>query len=114
MYRALSLFGPNILTAESDEWKRHRRIAAPSFSERNNRLVYEDTTRITMELFEHWSAGQKGVVKVDDAVTFTSKLALMAISAAGGSLVQYPVIPVSHVRVRIWLSVRMGRNGTGT
>lgn len=82
MYKNISLYGPNIVATEFDEWKRHRRIAAPSFSERNNRLVYEETTRITMELFESWSASGE-MMKVDDAVTVTSRLALMVISAAG-------------------------------
>jgi cytochrome P450 len=84
MYRALSLFGPNIVASEFDEWKRHRRIAAPSFSEKNNRLVYEETTRIVTELFQFWSTnGNDRVVKVDNVVNLTSDLALMVISAAG-------------------------------
>jgi hypothetical protein len=32
-YKMLSFFGSNIVTTEFDEWKRHRKIAAPSFSE---------------------------------------------------------------------------------
>lgn len=27
------IYGPNVVTAEDDEWKRHRRISAPAFSE---------------------------------------------------------------------------------
>ncbi|KIM26472.1 hypothetical protein M408DRAFT_193558 [Serendipita vermifera MAFF 305830] len=84
MYIAASLYGPNLVASESDEWKRHRKIAAPSFSERNNRLVYDETTRITTEIFESWSnKGGGETVKVDNALTLTSKLALMVISAAG-------------------------------
>jgi len=32
-YVVLNFFGKNILTADFDEWKRHRKIAAPAFSE---------------------------------------------------------------------------------
>jgi len=32
-YRVLKFFGSNIVTAEFDEWKRYRKIAAPAFSE---------------------------------------------------------------------------------
>lgn len=32
-YAALSLYGPNIVASEHDEWRRYRRICAPSFSE---------------------------------------------------------------------------------
>ena len=32
-YELLKFFGDNILTTEFDEWKRHRKVAAPAFSE---------------------------------------------------------------------------------
>ncbi|PVF98541.1 cytochrome P450 [Serendipita vermifera] len=82
-YRSIAVFGPNIVTTEFDDWKRHRRIAAPSFSERNNRLVFDATSEIVNELFEYWSKQfGTGPVKLDDAVDMTAKLALMVISAA--------------------------------
>lgn len=85
MYKAVSIYGPNLVSTEFDEWKRHRRIVAPSFSEKNNRLVYDETTRIVGELFDSWDAAATadGTVKVDNAVAITSRLALMVISAAG-------------------------------
>lgn len=96
MYKVLSFFGPNIVASEFDEWKRHRRVAAPSFSETNNRLVYEETTRIVTELFQFWSAnGDGGVVKVKNVVDLTSDLALMVISAAG----ELSVITFSYTSV---------------
>lgn len=84
MYEAISLYGPNVDSTEFNEWKRHRRIAAPSFNERNSRLVFEETTRIVGELFDIWSSkGDGETVKIDNMVTVTSRLALMVISAAG-------------------------------
>ena len=39
-YELLDFFGKNVLTAEFAEWKRHRKIAAPAFSEvRDHRLT---------------------------------------------------------------------------
>jgi len=32
-YGLLSFFGTNVLTAEFDDWKRHRKITAPAFTE---------------------------------------------------------------------------------
>ena len=32
-YELVSFFGKNIVTTEFSEWKRHRKIAAPAFSE---------------------------------------------------------------------------------
>jgi cytochrome P450 len=82
--KAITLFGENIVSTENDDWKRHRRIAAPSFNERNNRLVFEETTRIVDELCAFWSKKYaNGPVHIDDFVDVTTKLALMIISSAG-------------------------------
>jgi cytochrome P450 len=94
LYGSLSIFGPNLIASEFDEWKRQRRIAAPSFSEKNNRLVYEETTEIVTELFQFWSVNGNGrVVKVENVTDLTSDLALMVISAAG----ELFVILFSHI-----------------
>lgn len=33
MYSMLSFFGTNMVTTEDEEWKRHRKVAAPSFQQ---------------------------------------------------------------------------------
>jgi len=33
LYSPLSVFGPNIVASEGEEWKRYRTISAPAFSE---------------------------------------------------------------------------------
>ena len=33
VYRALSVYGPNVLVTEGDVWKRFRKLTAPAFSE---------------------------------------------------------------------------------
>ncbi|KIM26467.1 hypothetical protein M408DRAFT_72781 [Serendipita vermifera MAFF 305830] len=117
MYKTISVYGPNIVATEFDEWKRHRRIAAPSFSEKNNRLVCEETSRITTELFNVWSATeQDGIIIIDDMLSFTSRLALMVISAAGNYF-EFHVFVSSNRRLllkRVWVSLWMGRNGSTT
>ncbi len=35
-YKIVDLFGRSILTPEGSEWKRHKKIVGPSFSERSN------------------------------------------------------------------------------
>lgn len=82
MFTGISIYGPNIVAADFDDWKRHRRVAGPSFSDRNNKLVYEETTQLTMELFDRWATEGK-VIKVEDAVTVTSKLSVMINCIAG-------------------------------
>lgn len=39
------------MASEGDEWKRHRKICAPSFSEPNNRLVWDETVSVMNDLF---------------------------------------------------------------
>nr|BAL05196.1 cytochrome P450 [Phanerodontia chrysosporium] len=81
-YRVLTFFGANIVTAEGDEWKRFRKITAPAFSERNNRLVWDETVKIMLDLFENEWAGKDTVV-VDHAVEVTLPIALFVIGVAG-------------------------------
>ncbi|KAG1823550.1 cytochrome P450 [Suillus subaureus] len=68
----LTFFGDNIIASEGNEWKRYRKIVAPGFSERNNRLVWDATTQIMLDLFDTMWAGQEEVV-----------IALFVIGAAG-------------------------------
>jgi len=80
------MFGPNIITSEGEEWKKYRKIAAPAFSEvgpghllspetachhqKNNKLVWDTTTKIMMDLFDNvW--GDRSEIVVDHCVDIT-------------------------------------------
>jgi cytochrome P450 len=54
VYEVFSLFGINIIATEHDEWRKHRKVASPAFNERNNALVFHETTRVVMDLFQMW------------------------------------------------------------
>ncbi|KAI0346597.1 cytochrome P450 [Trametopsis cervina] len=82
MYGVLAFYGPNIVVSEAEEWKRYRKIANPGFSERNNRLVWEETQRTVLELFNEEWRGQDVVVDEDVLLT-TVSIALFIISCAG-------------------------------
>jgi hypothetical protein len=86
MYTSLSIFGRNIVASEGDEWKRYRKVAAPAFSEvspelapsptsdldhqRNNKLVWDETTRIMMDLFNNiW--GDRAEIVVEHCLDIT-------------------------------------------
>jgi hypothetical protein len=86
IYIALLIFGTNIVASEGEEWKKYRKIAAPAFSEvgleldpsprseydhqRNNKLVWDETTRIMMDLFDNvW--GDKAEIVVDHCLDIT-------------------------------------------
>jgi cytochrome P450 len=64
------VMGDNIVTAEGEEWKRHRKVTAPAFSERNIRLVWDETARVMFDLFDNvW--GDNPEIVVDHCVEIT-------------------------------------------
>ncbi|KZT33538.1 cytochrome P450 [Sistotremastrum suecicum HHB10207 ss-3] len=81
-YRSMGLFGQNIVVSEGEEWKRQRKIAAPAFSEKNNKLVCTATVNIINELFQNiW--GDKQEIIVEHGAHLTIPIALMVLSVAG-------------------------------
>ncbi|KAG2042615.1 cytochrome P450 [Suillus americanus] len=98
-YAIINFFGKNIVASEGNEWKRYRKIVAPAFSERNNRLVWDATTHIMLDLFDTMWAGQEEVV-VDHSVDLTLPIALFVIGAAGfGRPISWKeddVVPLGH------------------
>lgn len=52
LYRILSIYGENVLITEGDEWKKHRKIVAPAFSEDTYVLDWAVATSVT----KHWLA----------------------------------------------------------
>ena len=86
------------------QWKRHRKVGAPAFSERTNSLVHRETTRIVLNLFDAWkSEGMIDVVAVSNMADVTFELALQVIAAAGfGYNVAWKddgSLPVGHTMV---------------
>lgn len=62
MYKGLLFFGGNIVASEAEEWKRHRKICGPSFSEPNNRLVWNETVSVMRDLFDNVWGSKKQIV----------------------------------------------------
>ncbi|KAI0030178.1 cytochrome P450 [Vararia minispora EC-137] len=81
-YALLRFWGDNIVASEGEEWKRIRKIVAPAFSERNNKLVWDETVRIVLDLIDTvWKRAPE--VTTDHAIEFTLPIALFVISVAG-------------------------------
>jgi cytochrome P450 len=82
--KMFGLFGENIISTEGEEWKRHRKVVARAFTEPNNKLVWHETVKIMLALFEKWEKdGIADEVISDNVVDVTRDLALMVISSAG-------------------------------
>ncbi|KAF8161201.1 cytochrome P450 [Crassisporium funariophilum] len=98
-YSSLTFFGRNIVASEGEEWKKYRKISAPAFSDRNNKLVWDETVKIMDGLFNDLWAG-RDVISVDHAVDITLPIALFVIGVAGfGKQISWrdeAAIPAGH------------------
>jgi len=77
-------YGPNLLMSEHEQWRKHRRIVGPSFTESNNVLVWDSTIGIILGYFNKWNQdGKGGIVKVSDFTEVATQIAYMVFSTAG-------------------------------
>jgi len=84
-YQAISFYGPNVVSTEGLDWRRHRDAAKAAFGESNNQLVWAESMRTAKEWFGELDAGAKdeqGAVNAEVHEVMT-RLALLIISAAG-------------------------------
>lgn len=70
-YGPLDYFGPNIVVSEGAEWKRHRTPVQRSFSEHNNRLVWEESVQVALGLFQSDEWAGRDTVRIRHAVDIT-------------------------------------------
>jgi hypothetical protein len=52
----LEIYGPNVLTTEGQDGRFHRKVTGKLFSERNIRLVYEDSVRQASQMLTSWES----------------------------------------------------------
>ncbi|EWC46304.1 hypothetical protein DRE_04475 [Drechslerella stenobrocha 248] len=92
MYRTINLFGRNVVTTEGSEWKFHRKVTSPSFGEKNNALVFEESIRQTRQMLRKWTGDSgAGGITVRNVLEDTMRLSLHVISGAGfGVTLQWP------------------------
>ncbi|KAH8991730.1 cytochrome P450 [Lactarius akahatsu] len=82
LYSMLLAFGGNVIASEGEDWKRYRTITAPVFSERNTRLVWDETISIMLDLFDNvW--GDSPEIVLDHCVDITLPIALFVVGVAG-------------------------------
>ncbi|KAI9648080.1 hypothetical protein NHQ30_002709 [Ciborinia camelliae] len=91
IYEIINIFGKSILTTEKEEWKRHKKVVAPAFSEKNNVLVWRETIKQTNGMLKFWSR-TKGSddenLKVENTAPDTAVLTLHIISVAAYGMSQ--------------------------
>jgi cytochrome P450 len=85
-YSILDIYGSSMLTTDGPEWRRHRKIVAPAFSEKSNALVWEESLRQAQGMIDTWSkysGNLAGNMMVKDTAPDTAMLALHVICGAG-------------------------------
>ncbi|KAH7096209.1 cytochrome P450 [Auriculariales sp. MPI-PUGE-AT-0066] len=83
MYKLLNLVGVHIVTAEGADYRRHRMPAQGSFTERNNRLVWDTSLELAQRITQSDTWIGKDVVEIDEAVKLTLPYAMRVINVAG-------------------------------
>lgn len=88
IYRLLLVYGPNILASEGAMWRQHRKISAPSFSEKNNELVWSEALSQSADMLATWTgASKRGNVRDPGRETMRLSLHVLCRAAFGMRLV---------------------------
>ncbi|KAI8903970.1 cytochrome P450 [Gorgonomyces haynaldii] len=66
LYSTLDFFGQNVITTEKEDWKKHHKIIAPTFSERQMHAVLKSSHAAAKNLVDYWQVG--GVQNVRESV----------------------------------------------
>ncbi|KAJ7491712.1 cytochrome P450 [Mycena galericulata] len=79
----LLLWGENVISANDETWKRHRRIVAPAFTAQTYSLIVDDTIAAYREMIgaEGWE--NQDNVAISDVNALPHKLALIIIARCG-------------------------------
>ena len=82
LYRILAVYGENVLITEGDEWRTHRKIVGPAFSETTNELSWQQSTIVTKLWIQDLQkkADEKGMTFEEDVPKVCLHVAL-AVSA---------------------------------
>lgn len=84
MYRALDIYGKNLVSTEGADWRMHRKLAAPSFGEKNNELVFTESLHHAKSLIGLWTGVDgRGNQTVAEPSSGAMTFALYVISSAG-------------------------------
>ncbi|CAE7112614.1 unnamed protein product [Rhizoctonia solani] len=86
-YRLVTIFGENLLSSEGEEWRRQRRIVAPVFSDKNNRLVQSSAKGFVDQMTERWDHEAPTYIQdVDSDITMQITLCIIAKAGFGQNI----------------------------
>ncbi|KAF2740326.1 cytochrome P450 [Polyplosphaeria fusca] len=72
-FKVLDIYGKSLATAEGEEWNRHRKVSAATFTEKNNELVWRESLEQANEMLRFWVDRSPQPIRTigDDVKTFT-------------------------------------------
>ena len=86
-YVLLEVYGPNLISTEGDEWRRHLGVTGPAFNDSNYTLAWSETRRIMFEWFEELDnnplTAPSMYGKIIDVKEAMTRATLLIISSAG-------------------------------
>ncbi|ORY11459.1 cytochrome P450, partial [Clohesyomyces aquaticus] len=53
-FEVLDVYGRSLATTEGADWNRHRKVAAVTFTEKNNELVWRESLKQACEMLQYW------------------------------------------------------------
>lgn len=84
LYGSLDIFGKNVVSTEGSIWRHHRKICSPPFTERNNRVVWQESLHQAKSMMAGWMEPDQKVSKsLYDVSDQAMRLSLHVISRAG-------------------------------
>ncbi|TFK72438.1 cytochrome P450 [Pluteus cervinus] len=81
-YEVINIYGKNVVTTESSEWKRHKNVVKSAFNEANTAFVWKEATRIVNEWFSELENLDNNQDDVDLSIEMV-KITLLILSSAG-------------------------------
>ncbi|KXT00831.1 hypothetical protein AC579_8014 [Pseudocercospora musae] len=84
LYTSVDLFGKNVVSTEGANWRHHRKITSPPFTEKNNVLVWKESLEQAESMMAGWVGGNKtDSGTIWNVATEAMRLSLHVISRAG-------------------------------
>ena len=83
VYKSLNIYGMNVVSAEGQTWRHHRKITSPPFTEKNNHLVWAETLIKARAMMDGWLGGKTRSNAIRTVAEDAMRLSLHVISRAG-------------------------------
>ncbi|KAK3671752.1 hypothetical protein LTR78_008297 [Recurvomyces mirabilis] len=84
MYSSVDLYGKNVVSTEGANWRHHRKITSPPFTEKNNHLVWVESLHQAKSMMAGWVSPQiTSSGPIWDIAGQAMRLSLHVISKAG-------------------------------